>query len=319
MIVPGRPADSFKFSGFMNFSGCRIDLGLMAFSFCSSVTTGNGLDLPKVFTDSWACDTCSSVRVVFRENMESTVSRSFGCSSSRMRCNAPLASRPRGCRIQAASGALRPELPCWLLPRFAHLPQASLVPQSPAGCAALPYILVFSWFGPAMACPFILAALLSLRATMALTMVAGFRFHRADYVLGGKQNFRERMASPSAVVWAFTICTVCSRFIVSIPLIVLAVAATGKCLGGDCQKNCQKSSFFIFGPLFHGLFHKLRSQPFHQSPCSSLNSAASALNFRLCGAAGKSGSKPAQGFRRPKAQIKLVANGCIFSSDGECP
>ncbi len=56
-------------------------------------------------------------------------------------------------------------------------------------------------------------------ATMALTIVADSAFI-VPIMFCAASRISERMASPSAVVWAFTICTVCPRFIVSIPLIV---------------------------------------------------------------------------------------------------
>lgn len=93
---------------------------------------------------------------------------------------------------------------------------------------------------------------------MALTIVADSAFI-VPIMFCAASRISERMASPSAVVWAFTICTVCPRFIVSIPLIVPQSQPLANVWAGIARKIVRKSSFFIFGPLFHGLFHKLRS------------------------------------------------------------
>jgi hypothetical protein len=73
----------------------------------------------------------------------------------------------------------------------------------------------------------------------------GFRFHRADYVLGGKQNFGAYGLAFGCRVGVYHLH---GLFAVHREHTVdcSAVAATGKCLGGDCQKNCQKKQLFHF-------------------------------------------------------------------------
>ncbi len=65
-----------------------------------------------------------------------------------------------------------------------------------------------------------------------------------------------------------------------------AVAATGKCLGGIARKIVRKKQLFSFlGLYFMDYFINYVRNHFIRV-LFILNSAASALNFRLCGAAG---------------------------------